>query len=291
MASDRDSLLRAVLVNPGDDLPRLVMADWLEEHGEGERAEFIRLQCRAGEMSRTLFPHTCTADPCPTCGGYKAVQVRVGELLSARARDWFADAVPGASISHWSPHNPVPWYVLPTINGPAFVDVDFVGGFVGTVALDLVQFCGGLVACEACEDAAPDWETNVVECRRCDSTGGDEVEGLAAALFRLHPVRTVQLHDRQPEASEAGEFTWWGRKDDAHIRERRYRLPWQLFDRLTGGVLMGPGERSQGRTPADQWNYTRIYKNDVAALYDLSRAGVAYGRHAAGLPPLPGGAR
>ena len=30
--------------NPDEDTPRLVFADWLQEHGEEERAEFIRLQ-------------------------------------------------------------------------------------------------------------------------------------------------------------------------------------------------------------------------------------------------------
>jgi uncharacterized protein (TIGR02996 family) len=42
--SDRKSLLRGVIDNPDDDAPRLVMADWCEEHGEADRAEFIRLQ-------------------------------------------------------------------------------------------------------------------------------------------------------------------------------------------------------------------------------------------------------
>jgi uncharacterized protein (TIGR02996 family) len=39
-----EHLLQAVVANPDDDLPRLVAADWLEEHGEPERAEFIRIQ-------------------------------------------------------------------------------------------------------------------------------------------------------------------------------------------------------------------------------------------------------
>jgi uncharacterized protein (TIGR02996 family) len=44
--------LREVIASPDDDAPRLVFADWLEDHGETHRAEFIRLQCRlarAGE--------------------------------------------------------------------------------------------------------------------------------------------------------------------------------------------------------------------------------------------------
>ena len=41
------ALLRAVVDSPADDLPRLVAADWLDERGDPERAEFIRLQCAA----------------------------------------------------------------------------------------------------------------------------------------------------------------------------------------------------------------------------------------------------
>jgi uncharacterized protein (TIGR02996 family) len=49
--SDSDALLRAVLAAPDDDAPRLVYADWLEEHGDGARAAFIRAQV---ELARHL---------------------------------------------------------------------------------------------------------------------------------------------------------------------------------------------------------------------------------------------
>lgn len=45
MNDDQQALLNAILANPADDLPRLVYADWLEEHNDPDRAEFIRLQC------------------------------------------------------------------------------------------------------------------------------------------------------------------------------------------------------------------------------------------------------
>ena len=47
--TDHQALLAAVLAAPDDDAPRLVYADWLDENGEPERAEFIRLGC---EISR-----------------------------------------------------------------------------------------------------------------------------------------------------------------------------------------------------------------------------------------------
>lgn len=41
-----EALLRGVLEAPSDDAPRLVYADWLEERGEAERAEYIRSKIR-----------------------------------------------------------------------------------------------------------------------------------------------------------------------------------------------------------------------------------------------------
>jgi len=44
LSDEEAALLKAVCRAPADDLPRLVYADWLEEHDRAERAEFIRLQ-------------------------------------------------------------------------------------------------------------------------------------------------------------------------------------------------------------------------------------------------------
>jgi uncharacterized protein (TIGR02996 family) len=49
---DHASLLAAILEAPDDDAPRLVYADWLEEQGDADRAEFIRLQCRLAQRER-----------------------------------------------------------------------------------------------------------------------------------------------------------------------------------------------------------------------------------------------
>lgn len=45
MTDDEAALLRMIRDNPDDDMPRLVYADWLEEHDQEERAWFIRSQC------------------------------------------------------------------------------------------------------------------------------------------------------------------------------------------------------------------------------------------------------
>ena len=48
--TDREALLAAVAADPRDDAPRLVLADWLDEQGEPERAAFIRVQCAAARL-------------------------------------------------------------------------------------------------------------------------------------------------------------------------------------------------------------------------------------------------
>ena len=42
--TERHAFLLSIKDNPADDTPRLVYADWLEEHGETERAELVRVQ-------------------------------------------------------------------------------------------------------------------------------------------------------------------------------------------------------------------------------------------------------
>jgi uncharacterized protein (TIGR02996 family) len=44
------AFLEAIRDRPDDDAPRLVYADWLEEHGDPARAEFIRAQCAAERL-------------------------------------------------------------------------------------------------------------------------------------------------------------------------------------------------------------------------------------------------
>jgi uncharacterized protein (TIGR02996 family) len=40
----------AIRGTPEDDTPRLVYADWLDEHGDPDRAEFIRVQCALAKL-------------------------------------------------------------------------------------------------------------------------------------------------------------------------------------------------------------------------------------------------
>jgi uncharacterized protein (TIGR02996 family) len=51
--NDEQALLASILADPQDDAPRMIFADWLDEHDQGERAEYIRL---AIELARWDCP-------------------------------------------------------------------------------------------------------------------------------------------------------------------------------------------------------------------------------------------
>ena len=52
--SERDAFLSAIRASPADDTVRLVFADWLDDRGEPERAEFIRVQCELEPLREKL---------------------------------------------------------------------------------------------------------------------------------------------------------------------------------------------------------------------------------------------
>src|SRR5438067_1186426 len=45
-----EALFQTILEHPDEDAPRLVYADWLDEHGDPDRAEFIRVQCELARL-------------------------------------------------------------------------------------------------------------------------------------------------------------------------------------------------------------------------------------------------
>jgi uncharacterized protein (TIGR02996 family) len=69
------AFLEDVIAHPDDDAPRLVFADWLEDHGDAERAEFIRLQCALARADQ--------GDP-----RLPQMRAREQELLERYAQRW-----------------------------------------------------------------------------------------------------------------------------------------------------------------------------------------------------------
>jgi uncharacterized protein (TIGR02996 family) len=84
--NERQALFQAVLDAPDDDAPRLVLADWLDEHDEGERAEFIRAQVEVERLDEF--------DPSRT-----ALLARAEELFGRHRLDW-QKGLPGWAVDN-----------------------------------------------------------------------------------------------------------------------------------------------------------------------------------------------
>jgi uncharacterized protein (TIGR02996 family) len=70
-----EAFLQAIREAPHDDTPRLIYADWLEEHGQSDRAEFIRVQCRLARMPNAMVEQA-------------AWTARAEELLRRHWEEW-----------------------------------------------------------------------------------------------------------------------------------------------------------------------------------------------------------
>jgi uncharacterized protein (TIGR02996 family) len=77
---DQLALLAAVLEFPEQDAPRLIYADWLDEHGDAPRAEFIRVSC---ELEWRPYSERRTAH-------YRELLVRFRTLITAHRAAWVA---------------------------------------------------------------------------------------------------------------------------------------------------------------------------------------------------------
>jgi len=134
LATDESALLASVVADPEDDAPRLVYADWMDEHRQPERAAFIRVQC---EMWR--IDHDSAAWD--------------GAL-------W--DRLEERALKLWQTDAAFPLSQLPEVPGQTLAynrnDFEIIGwggrlevrrGFVASVALPLAAFLGGQ-PCPSC---------------------------------------------------------------------------------------------------------------------------------------------
>src|SRR5262245_36293651 len=70
-----EAFLEDIRTHPEDDAPRLVFADWLDERGDADRAELIRVQC---ELARSGVDQRRRAE----------LEQRQQQLLAAGEREW-----------------------------------------------------------------------------------------------------------------------------------------------------------------------------------------------------------
>jgi uncharacterized protein (TIGR02996 family) len=77
--TDEDAFLEAIRAAPDEDAPRLIYADWLDENGDSDRAEFIRVQIA---LARPKVP------------GRAALRERERSLLKANRERWLGPINP-----------------------------------------------------------------------------------------------------------------------------------------------------------------------------------------------------
>lgn len=228
-------LLAEVRAAPDDDLPRLVLAEWLCDRGEFERAEFIRVQCalaklrgRKDKIGRSV-------------GHLNAPEIR---LLSAREYElreqtWYRDEF-------------VPWIHT----GMGIGSWTEVRGFVHTVRATLAALVGG--ECGRCGGAG-EWTSyngpgttggiRFVTCPTCSRTG--RTPGVLRDLVKREPVRAVEVVDREPQY-DGGEHLWASASDTSSWRfdVHRESLPFGIARHLTGGR-----HHPETRSIVAQWWY------------------------------------
>ena len=86
MAIER-AFLDDIIAHPEDDAPRLIFADWLGEHGDEARAEFIRVQVALAK--KRLPPGSGPRrDPrtSRSCSGHRTPARRPSSSMSPREK-------------------------------------------------------------------------------------------------------------------------------------------------------------------------------------------------------------
>lgn len=151
--NDLEITLRAVLSDPESDTPRLVYADLLDREGDHARAEFIRVQI---ELAAACTPH---------------------QLANLDGIDVYLD--PDDSEQQDWKHK-----VLALRRRKRVLLHNNFGLWTDFLPESLVT-----QPCPNCEDQAPDYETNVVECGCCECTGlvenRDNVEFTRGFISRI----------------------------------------------------------------------------------------------------------
>jgi uncharacterized protein (TIGR02996 family) len=176
-------LFRAIVEDPADDVPRLLLADVLEEAGEGERAEFIRVQCELAKHEAAAATRGTDFPPPPMPEGFllrskrEALRRRERELLEQHHGILLPYIVGGQSYSIW------PWGVR--FSGGA--EFHFRRGFVASVTLTCADWCGAVCPCYWTE------QNSDGTCSRC--LGTKRTGGHGPALVLAAPIEEVMLTD------------------------------------------------------------------------------------------------
>lgn len=233
--------VKGIIAQPKDDLPRLVLADWLEEHGQPELAEFIRVQCELAKVDTGKRGWQFIADGSSIDAEHRAVRDDNPHIERLQRREMELWNTPGFADKFTSlttcvlPDSKKTQFHLGTGYGPLLTVrrglLIVRRGFVAEVHCRLADWCGG-----ACLwiDRRDDHDG----CPHCSGTG--RIPGIGESVVAHHPVETVRVTNKAPTETGSG-WAWWRHTglDDTDI------LPVEVFDRLpdADAVPFAHGER------------------------------------------------
>lgn len=92
MITEHDAFMAAIIEHKAEDWPRLQYADWLEEHGQHDRADLIRVQCE-------LWGKPDCPDWCDGNCRVAALRRREREILAGH--DWLPVLLPLPIVTRW----------------------------------------------------------------------------------------------------------------------------------------------------------------------------------------------
>lgn len=185
MDAARAGLLRAIIANPADDTPRLILADYLEDHGDSDRAEFIRVQCALA------LGEGCSSDWCEggepdgegrsrehTCGWGERLRRRERDLLFDHWPRWSRQSIPFDGPLTATGDNCHRLHLDP--DRTRRIEFVFRRGFVAAVRLRVEDFLAH-----------------------------------GPALVRAAPLEEVRLEGKEPSDNQnMGWWRWWGERTD-----------------------------------------------------------------------------
>ena len=178
-------LLRKILDVPFDNTPRLVYADYLDENGQEERAEFIRVQCDILQLyeieCKCTFSPNNRSSTCDRCKEAHKLEKRQDRLLAQNKPDWFTNYYQYVTVL-----KPV---TQEQRTGTTFLVVR--NGFISEVYCTLETFVGG--ECQRCYGLGVTNADGIAEltCMQCN--GFKETVGIAADLFAEQPITKVVI--------------------------------------------------------------------------------------------------
>jgi uncharacterized protein (TIGR02996 family) len=275
---DRAALLLAIVTDPADDAARLIFADWCEENGQPERAEFVRVQV---ELDRRGYAPGLTHAPTHRCVHCNALWVR-----HAHDESW---SVCTPFCGTCCDNEAMGDQITPLPAGDAvilqrhdeLIRLNMSRWLWESLPEDLLDGFGTWHHCSARVMSKRSVVRELLFTRGLISSVSLPLAAWlehGPRLVRGHPITSVRASDRVPaDAQEAG----WSAAGVGWYRwqESEWRDPEDIPEHIW---LHVPGEAD---AEAGRW---KLFTDPAAAHAALGRALVAWARREAGLPPLPG---